>query len=87
VIEHLYTLANHAAGRARPSCPHPVQEVRAGIRLLLDTIRPCPAYVPNWLNDIRAANPEGLALLAGIEECRSRRHFLTSPPTAPGSAA
>jgi transcriptional regulator with XRE-family HTH domain len=66
--EHLYTLANHAARRARPSSPHTLREVRAGVRLLLETVRPCPAYVQNTVNDILAANPEGLALFAGIEE-------------------
>lgn len=66
--EHLYTLANHAARRARPSSPHTVREVRADVRLLLETVRPCPAYVQNRVNDILAANPEALALFAGIEE-------------------
>lgn len=66
--EHLYTLANHAARRMWPSSPHPIREVRPGLRLLLGTVRPCPAYVQNQVNDIIAANPEGYALLAGIEE-------------------
>ncbi len=66
--EHLYTLANHAARRTRPSSPHTIPEVRAGVRLLLETVRPCPAYVQNRVNDILAANPEALALFAGIEE-------------------
>lgn len=39
----------------------------AGLRLLLETVRPCPAYAQNRMNDILAANPEGLALLAGTE--------------------
>lgn len=66
--EHLYSLANHAARRTRPPSPHAIREVRAGLRLLLETVRPCPAYVQNRVNDIIAANPEGLALLAGIDE-------------------
>jgi transcriptional regulator with XRE-family HTH domain len=66
--EHLYTLANHAARRARPPGPPAAQEVRAGVRLLLETVRPCPAYVQNRVNDILAANPEALALHAGLEE-------------------
>jgi transcriptional regulator with XRE-family HTH domain len=70
---HLYTLANHAARRARPSGPHASREVRAGVRLLLDTVRPFPAYVQNRVNDILAANPEALALFAGIEEWPVRR--------------
>ena len=66
--EHLYTLANHAARRTRPSSPGAIREVRAGVRLLLETVRPCPAYVQNSVNDILAANPEGIALFAGIED-------------------
>jgi transcriptional regulator with XRE-family HTH domain len=65
---HLYTLANHAARRTWPSSPHTIGEVRAGLRLLLETVRPYPAYVQDRVNDILAANPEGLALFAGIEE-------------------
>jgi transcriptional regulator with XRE-family HTH domain len=71
--EHLYTLASHAARRTWPSSPHTVREVRAGVRLLLETVRPCPAYVQNRVNDILAANPEGLALFAGIEEWPAHR--------------
>jgi transcriptional regulator with XRE-family HTH domain len=66
--EHLYALANHAARRTWPSSPRAIREVRAGVRLLLETVRPCPAYVQNRVNDILAANPEGLALFAGIDE-------------------
>jgi transcriptional regulator with XRE-family HTH domain len=71
--EHLYTLANHAARRIWPSSPRTVREVRPGVRLLLETIRPGPAYVQNRVNDILAANPEGLALLAGIGEWPAHR--------------
>ncbi|HEY3684152.1 MAG TPA: helix-turn-helix domain-containing protein [Streptosporangiaceae bacterium] len=70
---HLYTLANHAARRTRPSSPRAVLEVRAGLRLLLETVRPCPAYVLNRVNDVLAANPEGLALFAGLGEWPAHR--------------
>lgn len=66
--EHLYTLANHVARRTWPASPLTIQEVRPGVRLLLETVRPNPAYVQNQVNDILAANQEGLALLAGIED-------------------
>jgi transcriptional regulator with XRE-family HTH domain len=71
--EHLYTLANHAARRARPSSPHAIREVRAGARLLLETVRPCPAYVQNRVNDILAANPEALGLHLQANSARFRR--------------
>lgn len=66
--EHLYSLASQVARRAWPARPRVVREVRGGVRLLMETVRPCPAYAQNTVNDILAANPEGLALLAGIEE-------------------
>ncbi|MFY9931795.1 MAG: helix-turn-helix transcriptional regulator [Streptosporangiaceae bacterium] len=84
--QHLYTLANHTARRMWPSSPRTSREVRAGLRLLLETVRPCPAYVQNWLNDILAANPEGLALFAGIEEWpvhrRNTVRYVFCHPTA-----
>ena len=84
--EHLYSLANHAARCTWPSSPPAIREVRAGLRLLLETVRPCPAYVQNRVNDILAANPEGLALLAGIEEWpvhrRNTLRYVFCHPTA-----
>ncbi|WP_405160906.1 helix-turn-helix transcriptional regulator [Nocardia sp. NBC_01499] len=63
---HLFALADHAAGRGRRYRAEPA--VRPGIAMLLETVRPCPAYVRNRTNDIIASNPEGLALLAGIDQ-------------------
>jgi len=84
--EHLYTLANHAARRMWPSSPRTIREVRGGVRLLLETVRPCPAYVQNKVNDILATNPEGLALFAGIEEWPTHRRntvrYVFCHPTA-----
>jgi transcriptional regulator with XRE-family HTH domain len=64
---HLYGLANQAANRA-PGVGPVALTVRAGARQLLDTVRPCPAFVVNRVNDVLAANPEGLALLTGITD-------------------
>jgi transcriptional regulator with XRE-family HTH domain len=72
---HLHALADHAAGRTR--LRRTEQSVRPGLRLLLDTLRPCPAYVRNRTSDILAANPEGLALLAGIGEWPPERRNTT----------
>src|SRR5207247_2249842 len=63
---HLYALADHAARRTVRRSP-PSRTVGAGVRQLMATVRPCPAYVLNRTSDVLAANPEGLALLAGIE--------------------
>lgn len=64
---HLYALANQAAGRlARRSSGS--AEVRPGIRQLLETVRPYPAYLLSRTSDILAVNPEGLALFHGLAE-------------------
>jgi transcriptional regulator with XRE-family HTH domain len=69
---HLYALANRAAGRsARSSSGSSL--VRPGIRQLLETVRPYPAYVLSRTSDILAVNPEGLALFHGIAEWPAER--------------
>ncbi|GII01801.1 helix-turn-helix domain-containing protein [Planobispora takensis] len=65
---HLLALADRAAGRTPRRRPPERQPARPGLRLLLDSLRPGPAYVLNEVNDVLAANPEGLALLAGLGE-------------------
>ncbi|MEV4443003.1 helix-turn-helix transcriptional regulator [Streptomyces sp. NPDC049577] len=65
---HLLALADRAAGRSprrRPAAPRPVGP---GLRLLLESVRPGPAYVLNETNDVLAANPEGLALMPGLDD-------------------
>jgi transcriptional regulator with XRE-family HTH domain len=65
---HLYALANHAAGRtARDSAPAS-RVVRPGVRQLLETVRPCPAYVLTRTSDLLAANPEAIALFPGLAD-------------------
>ncbi|GIH93865.1 helix-turn-helix transcriptional regulator [Planobispora siamensis] len=65
---HLLALADRAAGRTPRRRPPDRQPARPGLRLLLDSLRPGPAYVLNEVNDVLAANPEGVALLAGLGE-------------------
>jgi transcriptional regulator with XRE-family HTH domain len=65
---HLYALANHAAGRRARSSPPAGRVVRPGVRQLLETVRPCPAYVLNRTSDLLAANPEALALFLGLAD-------------------
>ena len=65
---HLYALANHAAGRTARDSPPASRVVRPGVRQLLETVRPCPAYVLTRTSDLLAANPEALALFPGLAD-------------------
>jgi transcriptional regulator with XRE-family HTH domain len=62
---HLFALADHAA-RRRPVRRRPDRTVTAGMRMLLENLRPCPALVLSRTCDVLAANPEGLALYHGL---------------------
>jgi transcriptional regulator with XRE-family HTH domain len=66
--EHLRSLATLAARSAPEPAAAPSRAVRPGVKLLLENLRPGPAYVVSRSNDILATNPAGLRLLAGIEE-------------------
>jgi transcriptional regulator with XRE-family HTH domain len=65
---HLRELAA-GAGRTAGALPTaPARSVPAGVELLLETMRPNPAYVVGRTFDLLAANPGGLRLFAGIED-------------------
>ncbi|GAB3853979.1 helix-turn-helix domain-containing protein [Dactylosporangium cerinum] len=51
----------------RPAPAELSHRVRPGVHRLLEALRPNPAYVVGPTNDLLAANPSGLHLLAGIE--------------------
>lgn len=65
---HLRALAERAARGARSGRPAPARTVRPGLRRMLDTVLPSPAYVLSRTNDVLAANEPGLRLLAGIDD-------------------
>ncbi|MGF7233607.1 MAG: helix-turn-helix domain-containing protein [Frankia sp.] len=72
---HLHALARHAARSGKgPNSPVRHQRrtgaeaVRPGIRQLLETLRPGPAYVLNQISDVLAANPEALTLFHGLAD-------------------
>jgi transcriptional regulator with XRE-family HTH domain len=78
---HLHALAHHPAPRpgetrtARRQRPPGAGAVRPTIRQLLESVRPCPAYVLNQISDVLAANPEALALFDGLADwAPSRRN-------------
>lgn len=65
---HLLALADRAAGRTPRRRPVAPQPVRPALRLLLESLRPGPAYVLSDVNDVLASNPEGLALMPGLAD-------------------
>jgi hypothetical protein len=73
--EHAFLreLAVRAARRAPEPRPMPSRAVRPSVRLLLESVRPCPAYVYGRTNDLLAANPGGLRLLHGLSDWPPRQ--------------
>jgi transcriptional regulator with XRE-family HTH domain len=72
---HLHALARNpvrAEGGVRRPSPSQTgtgaDAVRPGILQLLETLRPCPAYVLNQVSDVLAANPEALVLFDGLAD-------------------
>ncbi|MGW3725043.1 helix-turn-helix transcriptional regulator [Streptomyces sp. NPDC000851] len=63
---HLRELAARAARYAPEPAPPPSRTVRPHLKLLLDTMRPSPAYILSRSMDVLACNPGGLALYAGL---------------------
>ncbi|MGW1617550.1 helix-turn-helix transcriptional regulator [Streptomyces sp. NPDC002172] len=74
--EHLHRLAARAARTAPEPPTAPSRTVRPGVRLLLENLRPSPAYVLSRTLDILAANPGGLHLYAGIENWPAKQRNL-----------
>jgi transcriptional regulator with XRE-family HTH domain len=65
---HLHDLAVRAARYAPQPAAAPSRTVRPHVRLLLEAMRPNPAYVLSRSMDVLAHNPGGLALYSGIED-------------------
>lgn len=83
---HLKHLAALAADPPAVTAPAPVTAVRPSIDALLTRLSPSPAYVLNRVSDMIAANPEGLALLHGIDawppERRNTVRYIFTHPLA-----
>ncbi|MFD6533939.1 helix-turn-helix transcriptional regulator [Streptomyces sp. NPDC060184] len=65
---HLRELAARAARFAPEPPPAPSRTVAPHLTLLLETMRPNPAYIVSRSMDLLAWNPGGLALYAGIAD-------------------
>ncbi|MEE1792239.1 helix-turn-helix transcriptional regulator [Streptomyces sp. BE308] len=74
--QHLRDLAVRAARYAPRTAPTPSRTVRPHLKLLLETVRPNPAYVVSRSMDVLAHNPGGLALYAGIDDWPATRRNL-----------
>jgi transcriptional regulator with XRE-family HTH domain len=81
---YLHALAGHVVQPA--SAPPQRARVRPGIVRLLETLRPCPAYVLSRTSDVLASNPEGMALFAGMldwpPERRNTARYIFLHPNA-----
>ena len=71
---YLRELAAQSA-RRQPEEPRPApsRRVRPTLKLLLEAIRPCPAYLVNRTNDVLAANPGGWRLMPGMTDWPANR--------------
>ncbi|MFF3412226.1 helix-turn-helix transcriptional regulator [Streptomyces sp. NPDC002742] len=74
--QHLRELAARAARYAPEPPPPPSRTVRPHLGLLLEAIRPNPAYVVSRSMDLLAWNPGGLALYAGLEDWPAKQRNL-----------
>ncbi|NGN67545.1 helix-turn-helix transcriptional regulator [Streptomyces sp. A7024] len=77
--DHLRTLAEAGSRgpRADRRRKEPARSLRPGIRQLLETLRPSPAYVVTRTNDLIAANPAGLRLYHGLADWPASRRNMT----------
>lgn len=66
--QHLRDLAVRAARYGGQPAAAPSRTVRPHLKLLLEAVRPNPAYVVSRSMDLLAHNPGGLALYAGMED-------------------
>ena len=84
--EHLRDLAARAARHAPEPPTAPARTVRPGIKLLLESLRPNPAYVLGRTGDMLAHNPGGLQLFPGLDswpvQQRNTARYLFLHPAA-----
>lgn len=74
--EHLRDLATRSARQAPEAAAVPSRTVSAGVKLLLEGLRPYPAQVLSRSMDVLAFNPGGARLYPGMEEWPARQRNL-----------
>ncbi|MEU8962244.1 MULTISPECIES: helix-turn-helix transcriptional regulator [unclassified Streptomyces] len=67
-LQRLHELVALAAGQPPTESPDPAHTVRQSVRVMLETLRPSPAYVVSRVNGLLAANRPGLRLFPGITD-------------------
>jgi transcriptional regulator with XRE-family HTH domain len=82
--QHLRELAARAARYSPEPPPPPSRTVRPHLKLVLETLRPSPAYIISRSMDLLAWNPGGLALYAGladwpVQQRNLARYFFLHP--------
>ncbi|MER0449874.1 helix-turn-helix transcriptional regulator [Streptomyces sp. Edi4] len=76
-LQRLHELVALAGGRAPAASPDPAHTVRKSVRVMLETLRPSPAYVVSSVNGLLAANRPGLRLFPGITDWPPERRNVT----------
>ncbi|MEU8137202.1 helix-turn-helix transcriptional regulator [Streptodolium elevatio] len=74
--QHLRELAARAARYAPEPPAAPSRTIRPHVKLLLEAMRPNPAYVVSRSFDFLAWNPGGLALYAGLDDWPAKQRNL-----------
>lgn len=74
--QHLRDLAIRGARYAPQPAPAPSRTLRPHLKLLLEAVRPNPAYIVSRSMDVLAHNPGGLALYAGMTDWPVRQRNL-----------
>ncbi len=74
---HLFALAGQVPGERQPT-----MLVRPGLRRLLESLRPAPAYVLTQASDVLAANPEGWSLMPGLPRSGNLVRYVFTEPAA-----
>ncbi len=84
--QHLRELATRAARYAPEPPPPPSRTVRPHLKLVLETLRPSPAYIISRSMDLLAWNSGGIALYAGLDDWpanqRNLARYIFLHPTA-----
>ncbi|MFK8908291.1 helix-turn-helix transcriptional regulator [Streptomyces sp. YS-3] len=76
-LQRLHELVALAAGQAPAASPDPAHTVRESVRVMLETLRPSPAYVVSSVNGLLAANRPGLRLFPGITDWPPEQRNIT----------